>query len=718
MGAVVAAVLRPLIIWLVQIVVTTLIADAIASILKSTVQAVAKHYNIPEDDAKVVVTNQIIDIAALVGVGTGTLYSKLGVKTADYLGLKAVSNPKKVLAAATAAKVAAVEANPSSLAAAKNIIAGFFNGNVFWKILGPLMLFQQVGDWFIFGRPQLQGYFDAIFGKDAVKIPTATDAPPGFSNAEWSAYYGGVENAGVVGIEGGAAKATIIYSRDALANLVHFIYGQQLKIAGSTTATAIQKAAQPYLRFANTTATAAKPASVAAAAPATTSTVKVFTGVVSQGSLGNGTTFTSRPDDLITSGADLIQAAQNNLAPFLAALPGKVIYQIKVVSSVTTKDGFVQRGVSQQVQTGTNANGTPKYKTVVNKFAVMDLYLLTDKGSKTKITEVVLGPTDAINFQPTGNTLTSVENTVKSTLVTSNIQDTGGTFTTQPSGSIGAAPIQQYTASGSLAPNLSPNATAEQLANRANPTAVTVQYPTTGLFHNTGGFGEEMSKRVGNTIYRLYLLGDPFRNIFGSTIGAGAQADIVGKWLLQNFGFSVGSLPTFNYADLTTDRSIALDTGFTSPGQPGAGISDPFTLIKLFLSTNGTPAGSTSAVLNGPGSGAAVVNTPTATIDRYELIFDPNTNKWSVDDKLTGSTKYFDTRQDAEAAAPDVQLSVCQAPTLNTYYLILGKSVPSIADRATLYQALSLGQANYYTGTAEQNTKLLAALKAQAGCTA
>jgi hypothetical protein len=39
--------------------------------------------------------------------------------------------------------------------------------------------------------------------------------------------------------------------------------------------------------------------------------------------------------------------------------------------------------------------------------------------------------------------------------------------------------------------------------------------------------------------------------------------------------------------------------------------------------------------------------------------------------------------------------------------------MPSVSSRAALYQQLGLGQSAYYTGTAEQNTKLLKALQAQ-----
>jgi len=84
----------------------------------------------------------------------------------------------------------------------------------------------------------------------------------------------------------------------------------------------------------------------------------------------------------------LKQAAANNLAPYLQALLGKIVYEVKVVSSIITKDGFKQTGTTQRIQTGTFANGTPKYKTVTNKFATLIVYAITDKGSRARLPQL------------------------------------------------------------------------------------------------------------------------------------------------------------------------------------------------------------------------------------------------------------------------------------------------------------------------------------------
>jgi hypothetical protein len=68
--------------------------------------------------------------------------------------------------------------------------------------------------------------------------------------------------------------------------------------------------------------------------------IKVFTGVVSQGTLGAKTEFVARENDIIESIEELQQSAINNLVPFVASLSGRIVYELKIVSSVLTADGF------------------------------------------------------------------------------------------------------------------------------------------------------------------------------------------------------------------------------------------------------------------------------------------------------------------------------------------------------------------------------------------
>src|SRR3972149_1666214 len=101
-------------------------------------------------------------------------------------------------------------------------------------------------------------------------------------------------------------------------------------------------------------------------------TLKVFTGLIKNGIMGTPDPFLARPDDLILDIEELKQAIGNNLAPYLAAITGKMTYEIKVVRSIKTKDGLTKYGTTQQIISGYYKDGRPKYRTMTNKFAVLD----------------------------------------------------------------------------------------------------------------------------------------------------------------------------------------------------------------------------------------------------------------------------------------------------------------------------------------------------------
>ncbi len=144
---------------------------------------------------------------------------------------------------------------------------------------------------------------------------------------------------------------------------------------------------------------------------------QVVTGVLSQGSVGNTVDFISRQDDLIENADELKQAMHNNLAPFLATIPGRVTYEVKIVSSITTSTGFQQKGSVQKVLTGYTTKGVAKYKNVVNKFAVLDMKIKTATGSLAKLGTIILGPVDSVKFSAQNIDLSGVANTVQQNII-------------------------------------------------------------------------------------------------------------------------------------------------------------------------------------------------------------------------------------------------------------------------------------------------------------
>lgn len=151
--------------------------------------------------------------------------------------------------------------------------------------------------------------------------------------------------------------------------------------------------------------------------------IQVFTGILAQGALGITAPFIAREADLITSQDQLKEATENNLASFLTALPSRIRYEIKIVNSITTKDGETKRGSTQQIITGYYKNGQPKYKTITNKFAIINLFLWTEKQTKTKLGSINLGPVDAVAFRPTTTNLNNLAEILPQNISTQNIED-------------------------------------------------------------------------------------------------------------------------------------------------------------------------------------------------------------------------------------------------------------------------------------------------------
>lgn len=160
--------------------------------------------------------------------------------------------------------------------------------------------------------------------------------------------------------------------------------------------------------------------------------IQIYTGVISNGALGTASEFVARPDDMINSVDELKAAAKNNLASFVQALPGKFYYELAIVNSIKTRGGFTQKGESVKVISGYNKDGKPRYKTVYHKFAVLQLGVLDETGRSVKLAKIVLGPVDAVGFQPTGAQLQDVAKLITPELFTSDIGQVNTIITPAP----------------------------------------------------------------------------------------------------------------------------------------------------------------------------------------------------------------------------------------------------------------------------------------------
>lgn len=398
---------------------------------KELVYEIRDTENITEQEAKDVVAGILLDFAVNSAAIMAVLKTGAGVKLAEWLGLTSRKFGKAALtpAAETAAtKIAADGGKGMAKRLMGKIVKILGKGTgVFWLFAALTQIIEPL--WYQPG--QIQRVLQSV-GID-VDVPGAagTQAPGPFSadsSVTFSDFAKSIEAAGVKGIQNPGAYQSQLYSRENLANLVNYVYGQNLLQGKNLKVADLLPLLSPYLVGASSSTTLPSPTTSVTTTP---SIPKVYTGIVSQGVIGKGLAFTPRPDDLIESIEELRQAAANNLAPFLETVLGKIIYEVKIVSSIITKDGFKQTGTVQQIRSGTTATGAPKYKTVVNKFATLNLYVMTDKGVRSKISTIVLGPTNSAKLTVGINDIREVETSLPSLVTTNDINEIKGIETAQ-----------------------------------------------------------------------------------------------------------------------------------------------------------------------------------------------------------------------------------------------------------------------------------------------
>lgn len=430
MPLVLGAFLRQIVMAVASGAVVTGAQNLLDGTFKKLVEELSDTEGLTETEAKDVVGNILLDLAINSTAVMAVLKTGAGVKLAEFLGLKSRNFSKAALTPKAEKAVERLAADGG-----KGLVMRVFGG------ISKGLLLTTAGFWLIsalaqiveplwYQPAQIQRVFSALGLNITVPgaEPTAKPGPFGSdSSVTFSDYAASLEAAGVKGINNPITRQSMLYSRDLLAQLVNYVYGQEILAGRSPAVKALIPLISPYLVIPSAGTSLPSP-TVSGASQS--SLPKVYTGIVSQGVIGKGVAFEPRPDDLIESVEELRAAAANNLAPWLVSLPGRVIYEVKIVSSIITRDGFKQTGTVQQIPNGTYSDGRPKYKTVYNKFATLNLYILTDKGSRTKIATVVLGPTNSAKLVASQTTLRDVETNLGSIVTTSDIKDITGIETT------------------------------------------------------------------------------------------------------------------------------------------------------------------------------------------------------------------------------------------------------------------------------------------------
>lgn len=606
MPAIVSFFARQLIIIGVQLGIFTLIDKLVTPLLNKAITAVVEFFGVSEETAKDILANEVITTAESLGLTVALSKARLPLKIAETLGFTTKGFSKRKLASSVESTVA--KAKGVNIPISQNlsiqieelskVIAG--QKGILSQKVKDILLLLSMG----IGLPTAVGYvvaqyidyanwpsgtFHDFFAKlfEKLGLPANQKLPKSavLSDKIWNKIYNTYKIAGAIGINNPYKLYSVPFTAESLKELVDDVAAHILLEKGSATTKQILAATQGFIVF-SSPVTQSKINSifgVKAETPATP-TIKVFTGVVSQGKLGEAADFVPRPDDLIEDVNELQQAATINLSEFIKSLPKRIVYEIKVVSTITTKDGFKQRGTAQQVLVGHFKDGRPKYQTVVNKFATLDIFIFTERNVRTKIATIVLGPVNSAKLVVKPEQIQAIEKNLQTNLVTSDIKE-----------------IQSI----------------------ETPQSVTITPPPTAP--------APAPAPTGPTFYI-----DPSTIQWAESIHA--------SW----FSYNAPDGNTYIIRKKDNQWYRESDNALVVTTQPAA------------------PA---------PAPAAPTVSIPQSN----------NPNK-------------------------------CLASTIAEFFDVNRLVYPSVEERSKLYEAFGLGKAAYYTGTAEQNIKLLQELKRRSGC--
>ena len=454
MAAAAVFLVRQGIIIAVQLGIYWLMEKLVTPNLNKAISSISGIFGIDEQDAKDFLANDIITTMESLGLTVALSKAKLPLTIAEKLGftskgfkLRKLSAAAEVKVAQNATAAAGIAKGIKTAADVAQVVAetrgvSFLSkanevASLLIKIIGiPVgvgLVITNTIDFGAWSSSAYQGAFQkflSIFGLEADKTYTNTKV---LDQDKFNKVYSTYETLGAQVFLNPYTGQTQLYTKENFGGLLDQIAAQiyaekgQVLVkdvyAAITALTIFNLEATPITQTQTTTTKAQT---------TTTQNIKVFTGVIAQGVLGDTATFEAREDDLITDIEELNTAMRNNLISFIAALTNRIVYEVKIVTSVQTKDGFTRVAQTQQIISGYAKNGKPKYKTVTNRWAILNVYILTSRNVRSKIDTIILGPTDAAKFQPTTTELTTVEQLVKSQVQTSDISEIEGIKTSTP----------------------------------------------------------------------------------------------------------------------------------------------------------------------------------------------------------------------------------------------------------------------------------------------
>lgn len=586
MPAVVVTLIRFLVVAIMQTGAWIVASEALEGLADFLRTALKSDGGMTDEEVDDTLRNEIIDAVALIGVTVGALKTKIPIRLADKLGLK-VKTSKAVQTLATKAKVEAAKSAGKGLSQSllKKFLVGLV-GSFGVSLVWLPNLVQQFGDQATFAPEAANDYYESLFGVRPFKDRSIYESPPPFGKGEFTDYAASLETQGITGINDPYKFQSLVYSRQNLAELIFGVYGDYVSQGQKLTVTKMIPLLPQYLVFKNRVAPILQNKSEPVRAPVEVEPKKIFVGTIDRGTLAEPSQFEARPDDLITDESDLEATLRDNLGLFLQSAVTRFSYDTKIVSSITTKDGFTISGQAVRVQSGSYADGRPKYKTVINKFAVADVYYNKDTGTRTKVGRIVLGPTDSINYQPSKQDLDDLD---------FKIRDSGFTTSLKQ-----VTQVQQGTKSTALS-TPEPQPVASVTFTKA-PTAALQRFfayrDNSGLFPP-----DQLGVDTGKRLYVIQNLQSPGAGIW-ETPAEYLKAHAEGKHyiltkqrLKERYGIEYDDLPGKNPADLRDtalragyDREIGFDPGFGRTENPIYNAQSVSELISLAADATGTRA--------------------------------------------------------------------------------------------------------------------------------
>ena len=317
---------------------------------------------------------------------------------------------------------------------------------------------------------------------------------------------------GAVAINDPFKKQSVIFTRDAFIDLLDIVGAEMLRATGEASTKNVILATQLMITFVIKEDEVVKSAgalapAVAGATTGAATAPTLFVGLIDRGQLSPVKSFTPQLREQIDTAEELTEAVQQNVAGFLAALPGMIKIEVMLKDKVQTPDGQTLIGTLGKVQTSISPKGKLRYRRFRNSFVVAEISVLKNTGGKTSIGEIVVGALDESALDPAPEQLVALGNALSRKAISTNVLEftsislapaSAGALVTEAG--LGNAVTPATPAEPVPAPlPVQTEPTSAEIAARLSPVPFQINMPKNGIFRWLGGIGN-LVRREGTTI--------------------------------------------------------------------------------------------------------------------------------------------------------------------------------------------------------------------------